>query len=145
MPVKTLSAIAAALMLAACTAGDRFGGGQPPLKQVWQLRHMPGIADARVAEVGGTLDLRKLPQAHAKMGCNGISFDIQTDTSGTFRPSTGVSTLMYCDGRMDLEQRFNRLIEEIGADGRYRIENGRLFLGKPGQEMVFEPADKAAQ
>ena len=98
-----------------------------------------------MAEVGGTLDLRKLPQAHAKMGCNGISFDVQTDTSGTFRPGTGVSTLMYCDGRMDLEQRFNRLIEEIGADGRYRIENGRLFLGKPGQEMVFEPADKAAQ
>ena len=137
---KTICLLSASLMLAACNStaqpNANAANASASVKQVWHLTELSGYKGAIPAEA--KMDWTNLQQAHAYMGCNHINFEAQTDAKGSLKTGVAISTLMYCEGAMPLENAFSKAIEHLT---HYELNGKTLILrGKNGVQMKFEPA-----
>ncbi|MGE3711027.1 MAG: META domain-containing protein [Hyphomicrobiaceae bacterium] len=93
--------------------------------------HVVEIGGAAVSGAG-TLRFSQT-SVRGKAACN--SFSARFHGNGDrIKIATVGSTRMYCDGRMDLEQRLFDALEKVSS---YRIDAGRLLLiGRDGTPLV---------
>ena len=73
----------------------------------------------------------------AKMGCNGMFFTAEL-SNGKAKFSGVGSTMMYCDGRMKLEDSFGKQLPNMN---QYKIERHFLTLSDGKSIMKFVAAD----
>lgn len=75
----------------------------------------------------------------AFMGCNRMFLSADFFKNGTVKFSDPGSTMMYCEGRMDLESDFAK---DLPTMTKYKIEGHNLTLSnEKGIEMKFIAAD----
>lgn len=103
------------------------------LNDVWSLSTFKNYTKATLSEKQAYLNLTKIANASANMGCNQMEYDYKVkDTSITFL--NGIATEMYCQD-MQLERDFSTTIEKVT---HFSIEKNRLTLFTSTQEkLVF--------
>ena len=78
-------------------------------------------------------------QYGATMGCNKMFFGAKFNSNGTVKFSDIGSTMMYCEGNMDLESAFTKFLPTMT---KYKVEGHHLTLSNDkGERMKFVAAD----
>lgn len=109
-----------------------------PLAGKWQLVAFTGFSTQQIQQAQAYMDLSKMPDAHANMGCNQLIFQAKIIDSTQIQFDNIASTLMACDEEMKLEQAFSQTSHQ-GA-WTYSLQNNRLILRhEMGVEMQFTP------
>ena len=108
----------------------------------WMLVEYKDFAKPELVKLEANMDLTKIndtPNRYtAKMGCNGMFFTSEFN-DGKAKFSGLGSTMMYCDGRMKLEESFGKTLPTMT---QYKIEGHFLTLSNvEGQKMKFVAAD----
>ncbi len=112
------------------------------INRKWMLVEYKDFAKAELTKLEANMDLTKNSDAPnrytAKMGCNGMFFTAEFNQRKTKFSGVG-STMMYCDGRMKLEELFGK---ELPTMNQYKIEGHFLTLtNENGSKMKFVAAD----
>lgn len=108
----------------------------------WMLVEYKNFTKEELVKLEANIDLTKNPESkgryNAKMGCNGMFFTAEFN-NGKAKFSGLGSTMMYCDGRMKLEELFGK---DLPTMNQYKIEGHFLTLSNPsGGKMKFVAAD----
>ena len=108
----------------------------------WMLVEYKDFNKEELVKLEANIDLTKNPESkgryNAKMGCNGMFFTAEFN-NGKAKFSGLGSTMMYCDGRMKLEELFGK---DLPTMNQYKIEGHFLTLSNPsGGKMKFVAAD----
>jgi len=108
----------------------------------WMLVEYKDFSKPELVKLEAYMDLTKIADAPnrytAKMGCNGMFFTSEFN-DGKAKFSGLGSTMMYCDGRMKLEESFGKTLPTMT---QYKIEGHFLTLSNvEGQKMKFVAAD----
>ena len=112
------------------------------INRKWMLVEYNDFTKTELTKLEANIDLTKRAEAPnqygAKMGCNGMFFTAEFD-KGKAKFSGVGSTMMYCDGRMKLEEQFGK---ELPNMNQYKIEGHFLTLSNAnGDKMKFIAAD----
>jgi len=112
------------------------------INRKWMLVEYKDFTKSELMELEANMDLTKNQENPnrftAKMGCNGMFFTAEFN-KGKAKFSGVGSTMMYCDGRMKLEELFGK---ELPAMNQYKIEGHFLTLSDAnGSKMKFIAAD----
>ncbi len=109
------------------------------IHRVWMLAEFQDFKKEELQKLEAKLDLTNPERASAKMGCNNLSFSYKTATNSEINFSQGISTRMFCEGKMELENKFSTEIETIKT---YKLEGQKLILvNDKNQKMVFVAQD----
>ena len=116
--------------------------GMQNLHKKWMLVEYKDFTKEELVKLEANIDLTKnseLPNRYtAKMGCNGMFFTAEFN-NGKAKFSGVGSTMMYCDGRMKLEEAFGKALPNMTE---YKIEGHFLTLSNPnGDKMKFVEQD----
>ncbi len=107
----------------------------------WMLVEYKDFTKPELVKLEAYMDLTKNAEASnrytAKMGCNGMFFTAEFD-KGKAKFSGVGSTMMYCDGRMKLEELFGKDLPNMN---QYKIEGHFLTLTDGKSSMKFVAAD----
>jgi heat shock protein HslJ len=100
----------------------------PRLQKKWILETMNGhpIAELKNGKIPYIQFDPKRNQMGADMGCNGISGGYTLLGNHIFFSSGLARTLMYCEGVMDLEEQFAKMV--TGKTVVYSFKGNRLFF-----------------
>ena len=109
----------------------------------WMLISFKDFSRDLMIKNRANLDLSatKSPQNQfsANMGCNGMFFTVEFKNNGTVKFSEVGSTMMYCEGNMDLETAFAKSLPTMT---KYQIDGHHLTLtNDKGEKMKFVAAD----
>mgnify|MGYP003604992844 CR=1 FL=1 len=112
------------------------------LHKKWMLVEYKDFTKEDLVKMQAYIDLAKNPEAAnrytAKMGCNNMFFTAEL-TKGKANISGVGSTMMYCDGRMKLEESFGKDLPNMN---QYKIEGHFLTLSDAdGNKMKFIEPD----
>ncbi len=110
------------------------------LNRKWMLVEYPGFTKDELTELKAYMDLSgKDNRGSANMGCNNIMFGIKTKRCNKIEFTAPGATMMYCEGRMKLEDEFGKLLPSVK---KYKIEGHYLTLkAKNGTKMKFVAED----
>jgi len=108
------------------------------LQRVWMLTEFDTFSKSEMMSKSASLDLTKMTNAPAFMGCNHISFVFKVSKNNKIKFTDGVSTEMACP-EMNIEQKF---VEKLPKINSYKVEGHRLYLtGDQNLKMVFVAQD----
>lgn len=103
------------------------------------LVEFQGFTKENLVKNKAYLDLTDKENGSANMGCNGMFFTFKVKKANKIEFSQIGSTKMYCDGNMDLEQKFGQILPTISE---YSIQGHFLTLkNNKGETMKFVPED----
>ena len=109
------------------------------LKRKWMLVEFQGFTKENLSKNKAYIDLTDKENGGAKMGCNGMFFTYKVKNQNKTEFSQIGSTMMYCDGNMDLEQKFGQLLPTMT---HYEIKGHFLTLkNNKGETMKFVAED----
>lgn len=116
--------------------------GMQNLHKKWMLVEYKNFTKEELVKLEAHIDLTKNSESPnrytAKMGCNGMFFTAEFN-KGKAKFSGVGSTMMYCDGRMKLEESFGNDLPNMN---QYKIEGHFLTLSNPnGDKMKFVEQD----
>ena len=108
----------------------------------WMLVEYKDFTKEELVKLEANIDFTKNSESAdrytAKMGCNGMFFTAEFN-KGKAKFSEVGSTMMYCDGRMKLEQLFGKEFPDLK---QYKVEGHFLTLfNENGGRMKFVAAD----
>lgn len=107
----------------------------------WMMVAYKDYSKAFLTESKAQIDLSPVKSTNygANMGCNKMFFGADFYKNGTVKFSDVGSTMMYCEGRMQLESDFAK---DLPTMTKYKIEGHNLTLSnEKGVEMKFIAAD----
>lgn len=140
--IKRFAWVFAAAGLAACSAGVLSSAEnmpQPNIKRVWMLADFEGFSREQLVAADAKMDWTRLPRVYAYMGCNQLMMEAKQEGGDRIVFGSGVSTRMYCEETMRLEQTF---MNYIAGTKNYRIEGHTLILrNEAGKEARFVAQD----
>jgi len=115
----------------------------PPgeFQRQWMMVAYKDYSKAFLTESKAQIDLSPVKSIRygAFMGCNRMFLSADFFKNGTVKFSDAGSTMMYCEGRMDLESDFAK---DLPTMTKYKIEGHNLTLSnEKGIEMKFIAAD----
>jgi len=130
------------LLLISCNSSKKVSESMENINRKWMLVEYKDFTKSELMELEANMDLTKNQENPnrftAKMGCNGMFFTAEFN-KGKAKFSGVGSTMMYCDGRMKLEELFGK---ELPAMNQYKIEGHFLTLSDAnGSKMKFIAAD----
>lgn len=110
------------------------------LNRKWMLIEYSGFTKEQLTELQAHIDLTaKNNTGTANMGCNNSFFNVKVKRCNRISFSAPGATMMYCEGRMKLEDEFGKLLPTIS---KYKVEGHYLTLkNKKGQTMKFIAED----
>ncbi|MBN9337480.1 MAG: META domain-containing protein [Chryseobacterium sp.] len=107
----------------------------------WMLIEYKDFTKDELTKLEANMDLTKnsdvLNRYTTKMGCNGMFFTAEFN-KGKAKFSGVGSTMMYCEGRMKLEELF---VKDLPKMNHYKIEGHFLTLTDGTISMKFVAAD----
>ena len=114
---------------------------KPFFQREWMMTSFNGFTKEELMESGAKIDLtnKEGNNYSASMGCNNLNFVAEINDKGTMKISDIMATMMFCEGKMKLEQAFLSTFPKMNS---YKIEGHVLTLsdGK-GNSMKFVAAD----
>lgn len=129
-------------LVVSCKANDNKS--KEPLQNInkkWMLVEYKDFTKEELTKLGAYMDLTISPDAQkqygAKMGCNQMFFTAEFG-DGKAKFSGIGSTMMFCEGRMKLEDSFGKDLPNMN---RYKIEGHFLTLTNGTITMKFVAAD----
>jgi len=129
------------LLLISCNSSKKMSESMENINRKWMLVEYNDFTKAEVTKLEANIDLTKRAEAPnqygAKMGCNGMFFTAEFN-KGEAKFSGVGSTMMFCDGKMKLEEKFGK---ELPNMNRYKIEGHFLTLTDGKSTMKFVAAD----
>ena len=130
------------LLTVSCKSSDNSMSGMQNLHKKWMLVEYKDFIKEELVKLEAYMDLTKNSESPnrytAKMGCNGMFFTAEFN-KGKAKFSGVGSTMMYCDGRMKLEESFGKYLSNMT---QYKIEGHFLTLSNAnGDKMKFVEAD----
>ena len=103
------------------------------LMRKWMVKKMGTISFQKLVDAGAYLDFTKPAYISAFMGCNGMGASYIINEN-SIKISQAMGTLMFCEGKMEIEQLFSSLILNIA---KYKVEGHFLsLLDKNNQELI---------
>jgi len=125
-----------------CSSVNRNNSENTALHRKWMLVEYKDFTKDELTKLNAYIDLTKNPgnknQYGAKMGCNGMFFSAEFKNDGSAKFSQVGSTMMYCDGRMDVENAFGKDLPSIN---HYTIDGQFLTLSNGDLQMKFVAED----
>jgi len=138
----TFLLLAGLLASVGCLSVNRNTPENAGLHRQWMLVEYKDFTKDHLTELNANMDLTKRPenknQYGAKMGCNGMFFSAEFKNDGSAVFSKVGSTMMYCEGRMDVETAFGK---DLPLMNHYKIEGHYLTLSNGNTKMKFVAAD----
>lgn len=128
-------------LIFSCKANKTMTSTEQNIHRKWMLFEYKDFTKQELTKLETYMDLTKNAEAPsrfgAKMGCNGMFFTAEFD-KGKAKFSGVGSTMMYCEGRMKLEELFGK---ELPTMNQYKIEGHFLTLTDGKSTMKFVAAD----
>lgn len=129
------------MLIVSCKSTNKISGTMENINRKWMLVEYQDFTKAELTKLEAYMDLTKNPDSEnrytAKMGCNGMFFTAEL-SNGKAKFSGVGSTMMYCDGRMKLEDSFGKQLPNMN---QYKIEGHFLTLSDGKSIMKFVAAD----
>lgn len=130
------------LVAVSCKSSKNTSEPMQNIHRKWMLVEYKDFTKEELVKLEANVDLTKNPESEnrytAKMGCNGMFFTAEFN-KGKAKFSEVGSTMMYCDGRMKLEELFGK---EFPTLNHYKVEGHFLTLSNEnGGRMKFVAAD----
>jgi len=130
------------LLTVSCKSSNNSMSGMQNLHKKWMLVEYKDFTKEELIKLEANIDLTKNSESPnhytAKMGCNGMFFTAEFN-KGKAKFSGVGSTMMYCEGRMKLEELFGK---DLPAMNQYKIEGHFLTLSNAnGGKMKFVEQD----
>lgn len=140
--LSVLSCMLFGAVLLFCTPVKGQNAATENIHRKWMLTEYKDFSKEELTSLGAFMDLRTASSKNnysAKMGCNSMRFSGDFQKNGKVSFSGIISTRMYCEGRMKLEEQFGKELPEMTS---YKITGQFLTLsdGK-GNEMKFVAED----
>ncbi|QIY84585.1 META domain-containing protein [Chryseobacterium sp. NEB161] len=141
--LKSIGVLSLILFLAvSCKTSNKDNKGMMEnINRKWMLVEYKDFTKEDLTKLEANMDLTKKSDAPnrytAKMGCNGMFFTAEFD-KGKAKFSGVGSTMMYCDGRMKLEEQFGKDLPNMT---QYKLEGHFLNLSGGNTTMKFVAAD----
>jgi heat shock protein HslJ len=111
----------------------------PNYNRKWMLVEFQGFTKENLIKNKAYIDLTDKENGGAKMGCNGMFFTYKVKSQNKIEFSQIGSTMMYCDGNMDLEQKFGQFLPTMT---HYEVKGHFLTLkNNKGETMKFVAED----
>ncbi len=118
-----------------CTSQSKL----PNYNRKWMLVEFQGFTKENLIKNKAYIDLTDKENGGAKMGCNGMFFTYKVKSQNKIEFSQIGSTMMYCDGNMDLEQKFGQFLPTMT---HYEVIGHFLTLkNNKGETMKFVVED----
>ncbi len=131
----------AIFIVISCKPNQNLNVNDQNIHRKWMLVEYKDFTKQELTNLGANMDLTKNSDAPnrytAKMGCNGMFFTAEFN-QGKAKFSGVGSTMMYCDGKMKLEELFGK---DLTLMNRYKIEGHFLTLTDGTTSMKFIAAD----
>lgn len=130
------------LLTVSCKSSNNPMSGMQNLHKKWMLVEYKDFTKEELVKLEANIDLTKNAESPdrytAKMGCNSMFFTAEFN-NGKAKLSGVGSTMMYCEGRMKLEELFGKDFPNMT---QYKIEGHFLTLSNVnGDKMKFVAAD----
>ncbi|WP_312769753.1 META domain-containing protein [Epilithonimonas sp.] len=129
------------LLMYSCKTSNQSATTMENIHRKWMLVEYKDFTKDELVKLEANMDLTNNSDAPnrytAKMGCNGMFFTAEFN-KGKAKFSGVGSTMMYCDGRMRLEESFGK---ELPNMNQYKIEGHFLTLTDGKSTMKFVAAD----
>lgn len=129
-------------VLVACSFVQKNNAEKHHLHRKWMLVEYKGFTKEELTKQNAYIDLSKNSenknQYGAKMGCNKMFFSAEFKDENLVKFSQIGSTLMYCDGKMQLEEAFSK---DLPLMNQYEIEGHFLSLSNGNIKMKFVAED----
>ncbi|WP_379966738.1 META domain-containing protein [Epilithonimonas sp. UC225_85] len=130
------------ILTVSCKSSSSTSVSMENIHRKWMLVEYKDFTKQELTNLESYIDLTKNPETPsrytAKMGCNGMFFTAEFN-KGKAKFSGVGSTMMYCEGRMRLEELFGK---DLPTLNQYKIEGHFLTLTNPnGGKMKFVAAD----
>ncbi|MBO9618610.1 MAG: META domain-containing protein [Niabella sp.] len=105
------------------------------LTRQWMLTKMKGFTKEELMKAGAFIDLTDLKKTNGRAGCNRIGFNTQADAAGHIQFSGVLSTRMYCEPFMKLEDAFIELLKHISG---YKVEGHHIRFYDAKNKLLAE-------
>lgn len=130
------------LFAVSCKTSNKDNKGtMENINRKWMLVEYKDFTKEELTKLGANMDLTTMKESPnrytAKMGCNGMFFTAEFN-KGKAKFSDVGSTMMYCEGRMKLEEQFGKDLPNMT---QYKIEGHFLNLSGGDVTMKFVAAD----
>ncbi len=129
------------LLVYSCKTTNQTSLKSENIHRKWMLVEYRDFTKDELTKLEANMDLTKNSDAPnrytAKMGCNGMFFTAEFN-QGKAKFSGVGSTMMYCEGRMKLEEWFGKDLPKMN---QYKIEGHFLTLTDGAASMKFVAAD----
>ncbi len=138
-----LTVVFTSILLGSCTSQTANSSNNNNLKREWMLLSFQHFSKDVLVKSQAKINLipnEETPnQYSAKMGCNNLFFTAKMRSGNKIDFSQVGSTMMYCEGMMELESAFGKALPMMTT---YQIDGHYLTLsdGK-GHDMKFLAAD----
>ena len=128
--------------ISSCSSVPKNNAENANLHRKWMLTEYKNFSKEELTNLNAYMDLTENPeqqnQYSAKMGCNGMGFTAKFKNDGSAEFSQAISTMMYCDGRMDVETAFGKDLPTIT---QYKVDGHYLILSNENVTMKFVAED----
>jgi heat shock protein HslJ len=138
-----LSVLFSSFLLWSCTSQTTKFADSENLQREWMLVSFQDFSKDFLMKSNARINL--IPNAEnphqysAEMGCNNLFFTAKIMSGNKIEFSQVGSTMMFCEGIMDLESAFGKTLPNMNS---YKIEGHYLtLLDGLGKEMRFVAAD----
>ncbi len=140
--IKTVGVLSLLMLLMySCKTSNQSGSIMENIHRKWMLVEYKDFTKDELVKLEANMDLMKNSEAPnrytAKMGCNGMFFTAEFN-QGKAKFSGVGSTMMYCEGRMKLEELFGKDLPKMN---QYKIDGHFLTLTDGTTSMKFVAAD----
>lgn len=138
-----LSILFTGFLLWSCTSQSVKTKVNKNLQKEWMLVSFEHFSKGDLIKSQAKMNLipntEKTNQYSAKMGCNNLFFTAKMMSGDKIEFSQIGSTMMYCEGMMELESAFGKALPTMNS---YKISGHYLTLSNgKGNEMKFLTAD----
>jgi len=134
--------MAGIIIFITCSSAKNNNSETQNIHRKWMMTEYKNFTKEELVKLNAYIDLSENPVVKnkygAKMGCNNMFFTAEFK-NGKAKFSQIGSTMMYCEGRMKLEEAFGKDLPEMNT---YKIE-GHFLILSDGKEnrMKFVAAD----
>ncbi|WP_170144171.1 META domain-containing protein [Epilithonimonas arachidiradicis] len=140
--IKTIGVLSLLMLLMySCKTSNQSASTMENIHRKWMLVEYKDFTKDELVKLEANMDLMKKAEAPnrytAKMGCNGMFFTAEFN-QGKAKFSGVGSTMMYCEGRMKLEELFGKDLPKMN---QYKIDGHFLTLTDGTTSMKFVAAD----
>lgn len=129
------------LFLYSCKTSNQSASAMENIHRKWMLVEYKDFTKDELTKLEAYMDLTKNAEAPnqygVKMGCNGMSFTAEFGKEKV-KFSNAISTMMYCEGRMKLEEQFGKDLPKMN---QYKIDGHFLTLTDGVTSMKLVAAD----